>query len=120
MPHLIVEYTPGLFAVDSLDDTLLELNAAVIGSGSLQKESDLKSRMIRLDATRVGTESGLRGFVYAQLRVLPGRTPAMRAELSQRIAEVIRIRCARPAGMTVQLSVEVVEMERDSYVKEVL
>jgi 5-carboxymethyl-2-hydroxymuconate isomerase len=120
MPHLTVEYTPGLFAADDLQQTLLELNAAVIGSGSLQKELDLKSRMIALDATRVGTEAGLRGFVYAQLRVLPGRTPAMRADLSERIAQVIRARCARPAGMTVQLSVEVVEMERESYVKEVL
>lgn len=120
MPHLIIEYSPGLFAPDSLQDTLLELNTAVIGSGSIQKESDLKSRMVLLDATRVGTDAASRGFVYAQLRVLPGRTPAMRAELSQRIAGVIRARCARPVGMTVQLSVEVVEMERESYVKEVL
>ncbi|WP_050478171.1 5-carboxymethyl-2-hydroxymuconate Delta-isomerase [Herbaspirillum rhizosphaerae] len=120
MPHLIVDYSPGLFAPDSVAQTLLELNAAVIGSGSIQKESDLKSRMIPLEATRVGTEAGARGFVYAQLRVLPGRTPAMRAELSQRIAGVIRARCARPVGMSVQLSVEVIEMERESYVKEVL
>lgn len=120
MPHLIVEYSPELFSSGDLEQTLSELNAAVIGSGSIRQESDLKSRMIQLSATRIGTEEGKRGFVYAQLRVLPGRTPAIRAELSQRIAGVIRARCARPVGMTVQLSVEVVEMERESYVKEVL
>ncbi|MFZ6647616.1 5-carboxymethyl-2-hydroxymuconate Delta-isomerase [Undibacterium sp. TJN25] len=120
MPHLIVEFSAGLFSPESQEETLFELNTALVGSGAIQKESDLRSRMIRLDVTRVGTEAGLRGFIYAQLRILPGRTPAMRAELSQRIAEVIRARCARPAGMAVQLSVEVVEMERESYAKEVL
>ncbi|WP_394781789.1 5-carboxymethyl-2-hydroxymuconate Delta-isomerase [Undibacterium sp.] len=120
MPHLIIEYSYGLFADGDVDATLQELNVALIASGSIHKESDLRSRMRQLDAIRVGTEPGERGFIYAQLRMLPGRTAAMRAELSQRIAEVIFRRAARPKGMMVQMSVEVVEMERESYVKEVL
>ncbi len=42
----------------------------------------------------------------------------MRSELAQRIAAVLRQRCRRPAGMALQLSVEIVEMDHASYVKE--
>ncbi|TDV25535.1 5-carboxymethyl-2-hydroxymuconate isomerase [Paraburkholderia caballeronis] len=120
MPHLIIEYSPGLFQPDELAPTLAEANAALVASGAIQKEADLKSRMIALDTIRVGTEDALRGFVYAQLRVLPGRSEETRAAMTACVADVLRKRCGRPPGMQVQLSVEIVEMERASYVKEVL
>lgn len=120
MPHLIVEYSIGVLPDDTLDDTLLALNEAVVGSGSLQKESDLKSRLVQQAAWRVGTETAERGFVVAQLRILPGRTPEMRAELAQRIAGVLREKCRRNEGAKLQLSVEIIEMARDSYIKETL
>ncbi len=120
MPHLRIEYSPGLFEDGDLAETLKDLNLTLVASGAIKVESDLKSRIVPLETIRVGTNPGPRGFLYAQLRVLPGRTPEMRAALSERIAAVLKGRCRRPAGMMVQLSVEIVEMERESYVKEVL
>jgi len=120
MPHLTIQYSSGLFEADDLAPTLTEVNAALVDSGAIRDEKDLKSRMIALDAICVGTAMESRGFVYAQLRVLPGRDPATRAAMTQCIAGVLRQRCRRPQGMLVQLSVEIVEMERESYVKEIL
>lgn len=120
MPHLIIQYTPDLFTQDDLAPTLDEVNAALVDSGQIRQEPDLKSRLVPLDTFRVGTAQGSRGFVYAQLRVLPGRNEATRAAMTACIADVLRRRIRRPSGMQVQLSVEIVEMDSASYVKEIL
>jgi 5-carboxymethyl-2-hydroxymuconate isomerase len=117
MPHLILEYTRDLsdFAVA---DTLQEINRSLFESGEIQAEADLKARAHVLDTVRVGTGPGHRAFVHAQLRMLSGRTPEAKQALAERIAAVLRQRMPRPAGAMVQLSVEVVDMDRGSYVKE--
>jgi 5-carboxymethyl-2-hydroxymuconate isomerase len=56
--------------------------------------------------------------LYAQLRLLSGRTPEAKKDLRERVAECCAA-CAKPAGVMVQLSVEIVDMDRGSaYVKE--
>ncbi|WP_251866020.1 5-carboxymethyl-2-hydroxymuconate Delta-isomerase [Achromobacter sp. Marseille-Q4962] len=120
MPHLTIEYSTGAFHPEDEASVLGQLNEAVIATGAITKESDLKTRMIECRATRVGTQDLPRGFVYGQLRLLPGRSPEVRSELTQRIADVLRQACRRPEGVTMQLSVEIVEMEKSSYVKETL
>ncbi|WP_019143059.1 5-carboxymethyl-2-hydroxymuconate Delta-isomerase [Noviherbaspirillum massiliense] len=120
MPHLTIEYSPGVLQETDLESTLRNVNASLLASGAIQRESDLKSRIVLRDVIRIGTGEGSRGFVYAQLRILPGRTPQVRSDLSARIAAVLREHCQRPPGMTVQLSVEIAEMEKESYIKEVL
>ncbi|MNH44844.1 hypothetical protein D3C78_1680600 [compost metagenome] len=65
----------------------------------------------------IGTTPGLNGFVHAQLNLMSGRTPEAKKELSDRIAEVLRRLTPHPAGMLVQLSVDIVDMDRSSYYK---
>lgn len=117
MPHLTLEFSPGLFMSTDHETVLREINEAIIATGSINKESDLKTRMFAREWFLIGTQDEPRGFVYAQLRVLPGRTPEMRSTLAQSIAGVIRQHCHRPDGVALQLSVEVVEMDGTSYVK---
>ena len=74
--------------------------------------------VLAVDQFRVGNEAQARGFVHAQLRLLSGRSAEVKHDLSERIAKVLREFVPRPAGMLVQLSVEVVDMDRGSYVKE--
>ena len=56
--------------------------------------------------------------VHAQLRVLSGRNAETKQDLTGRIADVLRRLVPRPQGVLVQLSVEIVDMDRPSYVKE--
>lgn len=117
MPHLIVEYSANLAPFPERK-ALAELNEAVCGSPEVQAEADLKTRFICQSSFAVGTELAPRGFVHAQLRLLAGRTPEAKQDLAGRVAAVLRRRTPQPEGMLVQLSVEIVDMDRASYVKE--
>lgn len=119
MPHLIVEYTPNL-AGFAADDILAALNDSLTASGEVNTESDLKSRAVAVDTFRIGNQPAQRAFVHATLRLLAGRTPEAKRALSDRVAAVLRERVPRPTGVLVQLSVEIVDMDRPSYSKEKL
>lgn len=117
MPHLTVEYSANLSGYPEAE-TLAELNAAVCSHREVADEADLKSRILRVERYEIGTAPAQRAFVHAQLRLLSGRTPEAKKELTERIAQVLRARTPRPEGVLVQLSVEIVDMDRPSYVKE--
>lgn len=117
MPHLVIEYTSNL---DNFPEAHLldALNAAIIASGQIQNEQDLKSRIVRTEQFVIGADpTALRGFVHAELRLLAGRTAEIKRDLSERIANVLREFTPKPDGMLVQLSVDIVDMDRGSYYK---
>ena len=117
MPHLTIEYSANLPHYPEAE-TLTALNAALCAHPQVQDEADLKTRFIVADSFEIGIAPANRAFVHAQLRLLAGRTPEAKKELSDLIAAVLRERTPHPPGMLVQLSVEVVDMDRGSYVKE--
>jgi 5-carboxymethyl-2-hydroxymuconate isomerase len=119
MPHLIIEYTSNL--PDFPEARVLdELNTAVTTSPEILSESDLKTRFVPVSRFAIGTAPADRAFVHAQLRLLSGRDAPTKQDLTGRIADVLRRLAPRPAGVLVQLSVEIVDMDRPSYVKEKL
>ena len=50
--------------------------------------------------------------------MLSGRSPEAKRDLSDHIAAVLRRLTPKPEGMLVQMSVELVDMDRGSYTKE--
>ncbi len=119
MPHLTIEYSANLPHYPEAE-TLTALNTALCSHPQVQDETDMKTRFIVADSLAIGTAPANRAFVHAQLRVLAGRTPEAKKELSELIASVLRQHTPKPQGVTVYLSVEVVDMDRPSYVKEQL
>lgn len=117
MPHLIVEYSQNLAGFPEAQ-ALAELNQAVTSSPEVLDEADLKSRFVLVDSFEIGTAPANRAFVHAQLRLLSGRSPEAKKDLSECVAGVLRRLSPKPAGVMVQLSVEIVDMDRGSYVKE--
>ena len=117
MPHLTIEYSANLPHYPKAE-TLTALNAALCAHPQVQDEADLKTRFIVADSFEIGIAPANRAFVHAQLRLLAGRTPEAKKDLSERVAEVLRRLSPKPAGVMVQLSVEIVDMDRGSYVKE--
>ena len=89
-------------------------------SPEVLNEADLKTRIVALDGYAIGTATGPRAFVHAELRLLSGRSPEAKRDLSDRIAAVLRRLTPKPEGVLVQLSVELVDMDRGSYTKEKL
>ncbi|MBY0454504.1 MAG: 5-carboxymethyl-2-hydroxymuconate Delta-isomerase [Burkholderiaceae bacterium] len=117
MPHLTVEYSANLSGFPEAQ-VLAELNQTVTSSPEIADEADLKSRCVVHSSYVVGTAAQARGFVHAQLRLLSGRSTEAKQDFSERIAAVLRRLTPRPEGVLVQLSVEIVDMDRPSYVKE--
>lgn len=119
MPHLIVEYSGNLPHYPEAE-ALTALNASLCAHPQVLDELDLKTRFVVADSFEIGTAPAQRAFVHAQLRVLSGRTPEAKKELSDLIAGVLRELTPKPQGVLVQLSVEIVDMDRGSYAKEKL
>ncbi len=117
MPHLTIEYSANLAPFPERK-ALAELNDAVCASPEVQAEADLKTRFAPHNSFCIGTAAEPRGFVHAQLRLLSGRSAEAKKDLAERIAVVLRKYTPKPSGMLVQLSVEIVDMDRPSYIKE--
>jgi 5-carboxymethyl-2-hydroxymuconate isomerase len=117
MPHLTLEYTDNLKNLDPAD-TLLALNHALVASGHFE-EADIKSRAIPLQTWLVGTSSTQRAFVHVKLAILSGRSASVKSELSGALLRVLRVAGNDTAGCQVQLCVEVLDIDRASYAKEI-
>lgn len=120
MPHLVIEITENARLNCSPEELLDQANAALLASGQFQ-EPDIKSRCITLETYRQGTEPVQRAFVHGRLSILDGRDLATRQALGQAVCEVIAEAVRSGTNNTpVQISVEVREMERASYAKQVI
>lgn len=117
MPHLTIEYSSNLST--AITDALLRaVNHALFGTGQFE-ETDIKSRALAFDCFAIGTSDSPRGFVAARLAILSGRS----AEIKREIADVLlaALESAIAAGaMELQISVEIVDVDRDSYAKAVV
>ena len=116
MPHLYVEYSANLTGLPE-QQMLTELVATVCAHPSILDELDVKARIAPVQQYAIGTGGGLRGFIHADLRLMSGRTPEAKKELSDRIGDVLRRLTPHPEGMLVQVSVEISDMDRGSYHK---
>ncbi len=118
MPHLTIEYTDNLHHVQA-EPLLLALNRALLDSGQFD-EPDIKSRALRLQAYRTGTSPQPRAFVHAQLAILSGRSVETKQQLSASLLRVLQSACEGAGVPSVQLSVDVQDMERACYAKAIV
>jgi len=117
MPHLVVEYTNNLLPGFDAVQALATLNRALIASGQFE-EADIKSRAVVLDTFLVGTAPAGRAFVHARLDLLSGRSAAVKRELSAALLAALSRACPERTDLEIQLSVEIADLDRDSYAKE--
>lgn len=115
MPHLVLEYT-GNLALD-VQPTLLKLNQALVASGHFE-ENAIKARAVRLDNYLVGTAAGAkRAFIALRLAILTGRTLEEKKSVSDLLGAAIQKDQSWPKDLQVQITVEVVDMQRETYFK---
>jgi len=116
MPHLHMEYTANLSELNA-DVALIRLNNALVASGQFAAESDIKARALKVETFKVGTALSERAFVHVKLAVLSGRSPQIKQQLSESLLAVVRDLCEWPTGVEVQLCVEILDIDRESYAK---
>lgn len=118
MPHLTLEYTSNLDAINP-DRILLALNHALVASDHFN-ETDIKSRAIPLDIWRVGISTSEHAFVHVKLAILSGRSTQVKSDISNALLRVLSASCKGLTSHPLQLCVEVQEIERASYAKKFL
>jgi 5-carboxymethyl-2-hydroxymuconate isomerase len=118
MPHLTLEYTSNLATINA-ERILLALNHALAASGHFN-EMDIKSRAMALDTWRIGTTTVPHAFVHVKLAILSGRSPEVKSTISNSLLRVLSESCKGLAGHPIQLCVEMLDIDRASYAKEVL
>ncbi|UCP09652.1 5-carboxymethyl-2-hydroxymuconate Delta-isomerase [Pseudomonas sp. MM213] len=116
MPHLHMEYTANLPDVNA-DVALIRLNNTLVASGQFAAEYDIKSRAVKVETFKVGTALAERAFVHVKLALLSGRSPQIKKQLSESLLAVVQDLCEWPAGVEVQLAVEILDIDRESYSK---
>ncbi|KRB05508.1 5-carboxymethyl-2-hydroxymuconate isomerase [Pseudomonas sp. Root68] len=119
MPHLHMEYTANLTDLNA-DVALMRLNNTLVGSGQFATEFDIKSRAVKVETFKVGTALAERAFVHVKLALLSGRSSEIKKQLSESLLAVVQGLCEWPSSIEVQLCVEILDIDRDSYSKTAL
>lgn len=113
MPHLIVEYSEGLELVLPIGELVDTVIRAAADSGTME-ERDIKARAVSYGHFRLA--DGGTTFVHTTVRMLGGRT----SEMKLRLSTLIRQRLVELAPNVHSISVEICDMDPDSYRKRVL
>lgn len=110
MPHIIIEYTEGLASDKQIESLLDELHASIAATG-LFEASHIRIRAYPLRHYRCGGSH--KPFIHAQLRIHSGRNSEQKLRLSAAVSATLQ----RQQWAAGDITVEVVEMERESYTK---
>ncbi len=108
MPHCIIEHSL------TLDPNLL-LEAVCKGAidSALFETSDIKTRTVAYEHFQ--TNASQRDFVHVVVKILSGRSLDQQTELAQLVLSQLKALALASTSLTV----EVVEMQRESYAKHV-
>lgn len=106
MPHIILETSTELNV--QADDLLLHVNQAMLATGHFQAV-DIKSRIIKTDASLVGIGEDNPHFVSARLLIMSGRSDAVKQQFATILLNVLTNYFTQQA-QCVQCTVEVLEL----------
>lgn len=90
MPHLTIQASPNV-SIPHEVSLLKSLNKVLWDSGHFGKPTDIKARIIPIETFLVGVEDDeqAHGFIYAHLKLMPGRDSSVREQLAQLLLTTI-------------------------------
>ncbi len=90
MPHLTIQATANV-RIDRPESLMKTLNQALWNSGHFGKPTDIKARILPIDAFLVGIEDDEQeyGFIYAHLKLMNGRDITARNQLAEILVKMI-------------------------------
>jgi 5-carboxymethyl-2-hydroxymuconate isomerase len=117
MPHLTLEYTGNIDQEIRVAEVFPRLHQVLEQVADVDP-ANCKSRAIRLDCYWIGLGDEGNAFVHLTIRLLAGRSAAVKRELGGRSLRILEEYFApSAAALALQLTVEVVNMERQGYFK---
>lgn len=116
MPHITVEYSGSLaegFERPALAKELHETTVTLAGG----RAGGCKTRFLRLDDTFIADGSPHYAMIHVEIALLSGRTPEIKHALAGAALELVRAHTAPHPRFEVQFSVEVRDLDRETYVR---
>lgn len=110
MPHLIIEFAQELAEAEQVETLLDAVHRAAAGTG-LFEENYIRVRAMPVAHYRCGGKR--EPFIHVQCRIHAGRNEVMKKQLSEAVLSALRDQ-GWPAKV---MTVEVVDMDRESYAK---
>ena len=113
MPHLTIQVTPNI-SITHEESFLKALNKVLWDSGHFGKATDIKARIVPIEAFLVGVEDDeqTNGFVYAHLKIMSGRDMIIRNQLAELLLATIEqtLGAEQSGRVALQICVEVEEI----------
>ena len=116
MPHLTLEYTKNLESEMSFDDLFPRLHQALVDVAAIPI-GNCKSRARRLDNYYIAGGGPQHAFVHLAIRLMEGRSVELKRNIGRGCLEVLQELCCSPAGLELQITVEIQDIERTTYFK---
>jgi 5-carboxymethyl-2-hydroxymuconate isomerase len=116
MPHLTLEYTGNLEQEIILDDLFPRLHGALVDVAAIPI-GNCKSRAYRLDNYYIADGGPQHAFVHLAIRFMEGRSVEVKRMIGRGCLEVLEELCHSPAGLALQITVEIQDIERTTYFK---
>jgi len=113
VPHCVIEYARPLEQSGDLKPLLQAVHQAAFDSGLFSLD-DIKTRALAVDYYLTGAGEG--EFVHISLKILAGRSAGQKKQLSEQVLAAAMAVLGERAS---SCSVEVIDMDRDSYAKQV-
>lgn len=113
MPHLSIQVTPNI-SIAHEESFLKALNKVLWDSGYFGKATDIKARIVPIEAFLVGVEDNEQAncFVYAHLKIMTGRDIIIRNQLAELLLATIEqtLGAEQSGRVALQICVEVEEI----------
>lgn len=119
MPHIHLEYSTNL-PMHDVKSLLLALNQALLDGRYVESGNEIKSRAVPQSDFVIGVAGDAQGYVHAKVSLLSGRDESTQVAISKQVLQTLEKHFHAPAGLTVQLCVEIIEMPRNGYSKSVV
>lgn len=117
MPHLTLETSAKINQEIRTEELLSELHQVLASVADLNIDN-CKSRLVRRDKTYIGRGEPHNAFVHLEIRLLAGRSPALKGMIGQRCLRYLENYFSPSAAShALQITVEIVDIERHAYSK---
>jgi 5-carboxymethyl-2-hydroxymuconate isomerase len=118
MPQITLEHSANLRPERPWTDLLGRLHDQIAGLTGIELDT-CKSRVLALDTFQVGDGAANRAFAHVTIRIFSGRSPSLKNELGRAALALVKRHLGEArAGLDVQLTVEIQDIDREAYFKE--
>ncbi|MFK8985185.1 5-carboxymethyl-2-hydroxymuconate Delta-isomerase [Acinetobacter seifertii] len=119
MPHVVVDYSDNLTELNA-KQLLEEINSTLIETGLFSPE-DIKSRTRKDDVFLIGLGAD-QAYIHVKAYILSGRTAEQKQLMGEQLLAALSNKRYLQQGFNkeIQLCVELVDMPREDYFKQVV